>query len=83
VMMVRDKGKALPNALFYSFREKGGEFVQLSDLVEAEINHDYINSFEEAFVQWASSMMQLTRFEHNKNSKYCQYCLNKKDDSSF
>jgi hypothetical protein len=79
VMMVRDKSKPLPKASFYSFRENGGEFVHLNKLVEAEIDHAYIDSFEQAFVQWVGSMMQIERFEHNVNAKYCQYCLNRKE----
>lgn len=83
MMMTRDKNQPLPTASFYSFREKGGEFVHLSDLVEAEINHAYIDSFENAFVQWTSEMMNITRFEHNKSAKYCQYCLNRVEHSGF
>ncbi len=59
------------NAGFYSFvRHKKG-FMMLDE----KLSQDMLNEFEEAFMQWVKQVYSLQNFEHNPNSKYCEYCL--------
>lgn len=79
VMMLREPGKPLPTAEFYSFRDDGGRYVKLEDLCGFPIDHQAIDEFEEGLKNCLSELYHTERFEHNSKSIFCNYCLGLKE----
>ena len=75
IMMTRSKDGAIPVASFYSMRENGGSFVHVQDLSEEPIDHGFVDRAEEALGNFLNELLNRTSFEHNTQSKYCEYCF--------
>jgi RecB family exonuclease len=75
IMMTRDKDQPVPIASFYSMRENGGSFVHAQDLSDIEIDHAFIDKAEDALARFLHALTLRDSFEHNRNAKYCEYCL--------
>lgn len=73
IYMYQDENKSAENitAGFYSFIEHRKGFMMLDEAM----TEDKLQEFEAAFVDWVKHLYTIEKFEHNPNSKYCQYCL--------
>jgi len=72
IYMYKGDNRAAGNitAGFYSFIEHRKGFMMLDEtMTEAKLQE-----FEVAFVDWVKQLYAIEKFEHNPNSKYCQYC---------
>lgn len=72
IYMYNDENKAAENitAGFYSFIEHRKGFMMLDE----RVTEDKIEEFEAAFVEWVKQLYATEKFNHNTDSKYCQYC---------
>ncbi len=59
------------SAAFYSFQNHSSGY---SYLQSEKTTNQLLQEFEAALVQWVKSVYQLETFEHDADSKYCQYC---------
>lgn len=75
IMMMRKRNEPIPMASFYSMREGGGSFVNVQDLSELPIDHDFLDKAEEALCRFLHELLERPSFYHNTKARYCEYCF--------
>jgi len=72
IYMYCDQGSAPENvtAGFYSFVAHHNGFMML----DQQMTEDKLLEFESAFMDWVKRVYATEKFEHNPDSKYCEYC---------
>ncbi len=72
IYMYSQDGKAPENvtAGFYSFVAHRKGFMML----EEKMSDEKLNDFERSFMYWVKRVYATEVFEHNSNSKFCEYC---------
>ncbi|MBL0315349.1 MAG: PD-(D/E)XK nuclease family protein [Flavobacteriales bacterium] len=75
ILMYAEQNIHLDNieAGFYSFRNFKSGYQNLES-AEASVS-EFIPQFESAFMEWVKSVYETEIFEHNPDSKFCQFCV--------
>lgn len=77
VYMFAGQGKDPANisAGFFSFVKPSAGYCFLENSEDPGAGNTWIPDFEKALVEWVKNIYELPHFEHDPESKYCQYCL--------